>query len=195
MPGPGPAAPAEIGDAVLDRLRRGDISALEEVFDCYGGRVFGVCYGILGNHGDAEDATQDALLRALQQVAKFGGKGRFSAWLLRLATNHTLNLARAEARRRRLAASIAEQVAEHAPAADRASLAEERRQAVVALLQQLPVEQRQVLVLREVEGSSYAEIAEILAIPVGTVTSRLLRGRELFRKLVGESDLSLDGLG
>lgn len=182
----GPAASGELDDAVLARLRTGDIAALEEVYSLYGERVFAVCFGILGNRDDAEDAAQEVFLRAFQQAAKFSGRSRYSTWLLRLAANHTLNAAKARGRSRRRSEPLDEELVCTAPPPEHAAVGRERRDAVARLLLELPLEQRQVLVLREMEGLSYGELAEVLGVPVGTVTSRLIRGRERLRALAKE---------
>ena len=178
---------------MLARLKAGDIAALEEVFDTYGDRVFSVCFGILANRADAEDASQEVFLRAFHQAAKFSGRSRYSTWLLRLAANLTLNRAKASTRRRRISEPLVEDAVSAAPNPDSEALARERQDAVARLLQQVPLKQRQVLVLREMEGLSYAELAHVLGVPVGTVTSRLVRGRETLRALM--RDTGSDFLG
>ncbi len=182
---------SEASEDVLDRLRAGDIAALDEIYRVYGDRIFGVCFGILANRADAEDATQEVFLRAFQQAVKFSGKSRYSTWLLRLAANHTLNFAKAVKRRKRVSRALPEDVASPAPDPDHAVIGRERRAAVVRLLQELPPEQRLTLVLREIEGLSYFELSEVLGVPVGTVTSRLIRGREKLRALVTDSESDL----
>jgi len=194
-PTEGEAPPQEVAHAVIESMQRGQISALEEVFNLYGERVFGVCLGILGNRVDAEDASQEVFLRAFQQAARFSGRSRFSTWLLRLATNHTLNHAKAAKRRKRLSEPLLEDASSAGPAPDHGAIGGELREAIAELLQQIPLEQRQVLVLREMEGLSYAELAEVFAVPIGTVTSRLIRGREKLRALVLESGIDTRDLG
>ena len=183
----GSEAPREVSEAVVARLKRGDVAALEEVFTLYGDRVFSVCMGILGNRADAEDASQDVFLRAFQQAPKFSGRSRYSTWLLRLAANHTLNRAKDATRRRRISELVGESSVVTVPAPGHMAIARERREAVARLLQQIPLEQRQVLVLREMEGLSYARLSEVLGVPIGTVTSRLIRAREKMRALVRDS--------
>lgn len=190
-----PTRPKEVDDAVIARMKRGEISALEEVFDVYGSRVFGVCFGILGNRDEAEDASQEIFLRAFRQTVKFSGQARYSTWLFRLAANYTLNHARASRRRKRLSESLLEETVSTVSAPDSAAIVSERRDAVAELLQQIPPKHRQVLVLREMEGLSYAELAKVLGVPIGTVTSRLIRGRKKLRDLVRESGLKVPDIG
>jgi RNA polymerase sigma-70 factor, ECF subfamily len=182
-----PAADHEISEAILARLAAGDITALEETYHLYGNRVFRVCFGILGRLADAEDATQEVFLRAFEQAGKFSGGSRYSTWLLRLAANHTLNIVKAAGRRNRLSAPLREDAISDLPSPDDHAIGNERRDEVARLLQELPLEQRQVIVLREMEGLSYSELAQVLEVPVGTITSRLIRGRDRLRTLVEES--------
>jgi RNA polymerase sigma-70 factor, ECF subfamily len=188
-PVPGSEGGREVDGSVLARLGAGEIAALEEVFNLYGDRVFAVCLGILGDRDDAEDAAQEVFLRAFQQAGKFSGRSRYSTWLLRLAANHTLNLARVRARRGRNAEPLGEDIVSKAPGPEHGAVGSEHRDVLARLLQGLPLEQRQVLVLRELEGLSYGELAEVLGIPIGTVTSRLIRARERLRTLARDSGL------
>lgn len=186
-PVPESSSPVEVSAAVLARLGRGDVAALEDLFATYGKRVFRVCQGILGNRADAEDATQEVFLRAFEQANSFSGNSRYSSWLLRLAANHTLNLAKIVRRKR--GATLSSIAADAIPGPDspeRDAMGRERSDVLARLLMELPIDRRQVLVLREMEGLSYADIAEVLQVPVGTVTSRLIRGRQQLRTLLRE---------
>ncbi len=186
-PSPEPSSPVEASTEVLARLRTGDVAALEELFAIYGKRVFRVCQGILGNRADAEDATQEVFLRAFEHAHSFSGTSRYSSWILRVAANHTLNLAKIVRLNR--GATLSSVAAETIPGTDspvRDAMGRERSDVLARLLMELPVDRRQVLVLREMEGLSYADIAEVLQVPVGTVTSRLIRGRQQLRTLLRE---------
>lgn len=184
-PAPESSSPAEASAEVLARLGRGDVAALEVLFSIYGKRVFRVCQGILGNRADAEDATQEVFLRAFEQANLFSGKSRYSSWLLRLTVNHTLNLAKVVRRHR--GATLSSVAAETIPGTDspvRDAMGREQSDVLARMLMELPIDRRQVLVLREMEGLGYADIAEVLQVPVGTVTSRLIRGRQQLRTLL-----------
>lgn len=185
----------EISKAVLRRLCDGDVAALDELFDVYGERVFRVCLGILGNHADAEDAAQEVFLKVFRQASKFSGRSQFSVWLLRLTSNHALNLAKAARRRKGRGVALCDELVLEAPSPEQVAMGRERDAKVVALLQQLPEEQRQVVVLRELEGLNYSELAEVLGLRVGTVASRLVRGREKLRELLKESGLEDQSTG
>ncbi len=179
----------EVCQSIIVRLQQGDIAALEPVFHTYGDRVYSICRRITGREADADDATQEVFLRAWDQIGKFSGRSRFSTWLFRLTVNHTQNYLKAA--KRRIARSLSD-LPEAAIPSDNGHPSEvlSRKEECAHLdhmLQKLPLDQRTVLVLRELERMSYAEIGEVLGIPAGTVTSRLVRGRERLKELLLDS--------
>lgn len=176
---------SELDPSILTGLREGDIGSLAEVFKLYGHRVYRLTRRMMGNEVDAEDAAQEIFLRVFEQAGKFDGRSRFSTWLYRLAVRHCLN--RIEQRNRKEA--LEHRAAEHAravrvqsaPSPLESVVNQEEGKLLDSLLESLPGKYRSCLVLREVEGLSYAEIGEILEVPVGTVMSRLSRAREQLR--------------
>lgn len=183
-----PSRPEEVGREVVERLQRGDRAALAQVFMVYGDRIFNTCRRITGSHADAEDATQEVFLRILHKSSSFTGQSRFSTWLFRVAVNHTINLCRKAASRRHRAIVDLDQEAtpqELYPGPLQRAVDLEERQLLDEALQLLPPDQRSIVVLRELEGLTYAEIAEILDLPAGTVTSRLVRGRQRLLQILG----------
>ncbi len=142
---------------------------------------------------DAEDAVQDACLRALRYFDTFrGGRDEGRAWLLAIVRNRCYSLRRD--RRDGSATVFDEELhseAVDAESADAAALRAAARESLEAALQQLPVEFREVIVLRELQGLSYKEICEVARVPIGTVMSRLSRARQrLQRALTPESEQS-----
>jgi RNA polymerase sigma-70 factor (ECF subfamily) len=175
--------PLEVAPDVVTRLQRGDPAALRDLVDCYGDRVFNACRRITGSHADAEDATQEVFLRVFEQAAKFRGDCRFGTWLLRVAVNHTINLCRSARRRRarplhEVDPDTTPDLASAGPAPLESVVEREERRHLDEALQHLPDDQRAVIILREIEGLSYGEIAAVLELPVGTVNSRIVRGRQ-----------------
>lgn len=163
-------------DELIDRCRQGDSRAFGELVSRYRTRTWAVCLQITGNRDDAEDALQDALTAAWQNLDRFRGAARFSTWLHRIAANAAL----ATVRRRREVVVDEIDLGEHsAPTvADRVVDVDAVRRA----LAELPDEYRAAIVLREYADLSYAEIADHLGIPVQTVRSRINRART---RLVG----------
>jgi RNA polymerase sigma-70 factor (ECF subfamily) len=181
------AAPDDIAPELLARLQRGDIEALGELFEEFGDRVYNTCRRITGRDCDAEDATQEVFLRVLQKAPQFDGHSRFSTWLFRLAVNHTINLQR---KTRRSSQRSLDDLHEQALPTDQLPLPletvahREERRWLDEALQNLPTDQRTILILREIEGLSYGEIGAVLGLPAGTVTSRLVRGRERLAEML-----------
>ncbi len=164
----------------LERLRRGDARGLEAAYRQFGARVQRTCLALLGDRAAAEDATQEIFLRVLDRARQFSGGSRFSTWLYRIAVNHCLNAKEKERMRRAepLEGRVASDAAcPRAMPPDLAS-ASEARDLVLARLSRLSEEHRAILVLREIDGLAYQDIAEVLGVPVGTVMSRLARARE-----------------
>lgn len=175
----------EIEDQVLSRLAAGDAEALAECFRRYGSRVWRTTRAILGQAAEAEDATQEIFLKVREKVASFDRRGPFSAWLRRLAVNHSLNLLDRRRRQEATTIELPQTMEARSPACQETPASFETKEALERALERLPDEQRMALVLRELDGLTYREIAEVLSIPIGTVMSRLARARE---RLLGTAE-------
>ena len=160
----------------IDRARTGDEAAYRWLLSQYRARVIRLAAHVLRSHGDAEDVAQEAFVRAFQRLPSFHGKGRFSAWLFSITVRLCLD-------RRRSAPFTREVPADAAPDAVSPASAPDTRLLIDALLDKLTPPMRAALVLREIEGMDYDEIAALLQIPVGTVRSRLHTARAQFRDL------------
>ena len=187
-----------LDDAILVRqCQNGDLEAMSCLIVKYQDRVYNAIYKICQNHDDAAELTQDTFVKVLENISSFRGKSSFYTWLFRVAVNHTLNYCKRrfklspvsldaendqiEESKGKLAAVLA------APdGLDPAVVAQQKElsQIVVNLIGQLPEEYRVVLVLRDIEQMTYAEIAEVLRIETGTVKSRLSRARARLRQLL-----------
>jgi len=173
---------------VVDLARRGDLAAFEQLVERHRDVVHRVARRVVGHH-DADDVSQDAFLRAFHRLDRFRGEGSFRSWLLQITYNTALNAAE---RRRREPAEVAEDLAETRPATepDRVPAERlerrERRERLEMKLGALRPAHRSVLVLRDVEGLSYEEIAQLTEMPLGSVKGRLHRARgeliELLRR-------------
>jgi RNA polymerase sigma-70 factor (ECF subfamily) len=170
--------------------QRGDRSALDRLLRRHYDRIHGVCRRIAGSDRDADDAAQEAMIGIVRGLAKFDGRSAFSTWAYRIATNAALDELRR--RRRRPALHV---VSDDAPAAETPDPAAERtieavldRGSLDEALSELGEDFRVVVVLRDVADLDYAEIAEVLGIPVGTVKSRIARGRGQLAATLGNRD-------
>ena len=165
-------------DRLLGLLRTGDGRAFEELVRTYQHRVFGVALRMLGNSAEAEEIAQEVFLRAHRGLADFRGDAKLSTWLYAIASRLCLN--RLASGERRLLREGEETLARipsgHASPADELERSE-RDAALHRAIAELSDERRLVVVLRDLEGLSYEEIAAALDLELGTVRSRLHRAR------------------
>ena len=153
----------------------------EQVARDYGRFIYTVAYRLTGNHDDAQDLVQEVLVRVQRGLATYR-PGSMEGWLSRIATNAFLDDARRRQRRPLdLVGDDLERVATAAPGAEETSAAEQLPDDLQAALKTLPDEYRAAVVLCDVVGLSYEEIAASLSVPVGTVRSRIHRGRSQLR--------------
>ena len=169
----------------------GDQSAFEQLVRLYEKRVYALTSRMCRNPADAEEAAQEAFLAAWQGLPFFRGDSSFSTWLYRLASNACVDILRREGRHQPNLSLDDEDDAIDLPDGalsphDEAERSELRQQ-IEDGLAALPPDYRQVLILRELHQRSYDEIADILSLDLGTVKSRINRGRKRLRKILLES--------
>lgn len=181
-----------VSDAdLVIRAQRGEKSALGQLVERYQDRIFNTCYRMCHNHADALDMTQTTILKALEALPRFEARAGFFTWIFRIAVNVVISQRRGERRKRELGlvgsgADIDEMQrtpAQDSAPADRLSQAELGRR-LDGALGRLDEEYRLVVLLRDVEDMDYAQIGEILDVPVGTVKSRIHRGRLMLREIL-----------
>jgi RNA polymerase sigma-70 factor, ECF subfamily len=172
----------EPDDAIARRAADGDNAALDILLRRHTALLHGVCRRILGNPDDALDATQEALLAIARKIGSFDGRSKFSTWAYRVATNAALD----EARRRGRRPVPAEHLPETTGGPGESGIVD--RLDVDSALAQLTPEYRAAVALRDLVGMDYAEIADVLGIPPGTVRSRISRGRAMLADLLGNRE-------
>ena len=182
----------EIELSILQRARKGDSAAFEEIVRAYEKTVYNLALRTLGNREDAEDAVQETFLKAYTALPGFRGESKLSVWLYRIASNvctdalrrrrETVSLS-AETEDGEREVEIADLRFDPAAAAEKNAL----RTAVREAMNALPDASRRVLLLRELGGLSYDEIARTLEIDVGTVKSRIFRGRKKLCVLLAQN--------
>lgn len=186
---PGPMGLVKAPDEALVRqVLDGDTEAFAELVRRYQDRVFNFSLRFTGNASDAEEIVQEAFLKAYRNLSRFRGDAKFSTWLFQIAKNLCIN--RFHRARRRMAhrqIRVDEEPAEgeaaplqlesEDPSPQEEALRHELRDKLEAAITELDPHYRAALVLRDVEGLDYADIAEVLSVPVGTVKSRIHRAR------------------
>ena len=187
----------------LRRAKAGDAAAFAYLVERYQPMVYNLCLRMLQNPDDAADLTQDAFVKAYQSLGKFRGESRFSTWIYRIASNLCLDEKRKRNHHRHFSLDQAMETNDEAsermlrgfqPTGDGPNpevIAERRemQQTLQNAMSALEADFRMVLILRDVLGYEYSEIAAILDVPVGTVKSRLYRGRRLMRGLLAQNEL------
>jgi len=188
--------------AVVRLLRAGDATGLEALMEAYAARVYRLAHGVTRNLADAEEVVQDVFLTVVRKIAEFEGRSALSTWIYRITMNTALN------KRRGKRSEVEVSLEEHLPtfkedghrAGDRSFLladwsrtpeeellSEEGRAAVQCAIDSLPAHYRAVLILRDVEGASNEEAAEVLGESVASVKSRLHRARMALREQLTRS--------
>ncbi|MFB3882063.1 MAG: sigma-70 family RNA polymerase sigma factor [Armatimonadota bacterium] len=178
-------------EQVVDRARAGDRAAFDTLVETYAPRVYNIALRITGSPDEAQDCAQEAFLRAYSALRSFRGEAAFSTWLHRV----TVNVANDAARRMKSQPVLSSELAPpdpEGPAPDLGDIAQsrssaddpdahlvggQRRELVLRAIRSLPEHQRTVIVLYDLQGMSYDQIADILGAKVGTVKSRLNRAR------------------
>jgi RNA polymerase sigma-70 factor (ECF subfamily) len=175
---------------LIDRCLDGETGAFGELVRRYQDRLYNTVYRLVDNAEDAQDIVQDAFLNAYQSLDGFKGDSRFFTWLYRIAVNTAIS----HKRRQRVLLSIdtgrngansvqpldASEYSRPGEALERA----EQEQRLQEALSRLSPEHRAVLVLKDLEGQKYEEMAEVLGVPIGTIRSRLHRARAELRELL-----------
>ena len=185
--------------ALITSARKGDVRAFNQLVMLYQTMVYNLAYRILSDPDAAADATQDAFLSAFKAMPKFRG-GSFKAWLLRIVTNACYDQLRRKQRRPTSSLDDLPVEADHTTyLRDPAKLPDvvverhELNKVIQSGISTLPADQRMVLVLSDIQGLSYKEISQSMGVSLGTVKSRLSRGRSKLRDYLQEHGELLPG--
>lgn len=192
-------APDKNVDALVKRAKSGDTNAFSEIVTCYERFVYNTACRVLTASGlsvaDADDIAQDSLIKAWRSLSTFRGECSFSTWLFRVTVNTARDVIRTNARRPVVSLTRSEDDDEEpeiwdVPVTSGDEIPEEaaeRRETIEAVrraVESLPDDQRQAIVLREIHGLPYDEISRILGAEVGTIKSRINRGRTNLKKIL-----------
>ena len=162
---------------LISRARGGDRDAFGELVEQYRDNVYRLAYRMCGNAYDADEAAQEAFVAAWRALPNFRGDAKFSTWLYRLTTNAAIDVMRREKRHQTVGDGEMVDLADDADSPQETVERTEQQEAVQKALATLSEEYREVLLLRYMEELDYAEIAEVLQLPSGTVKSRINRAK------------------
>lgn len=174
----------------IKQVLKGDQSAYEDIVNLYQHKLYQVCYRMLGSKEEAEDITQEAFVRAYINLHSFDQKRKFSTWIYRIATNLCIDRIRKKKPDYYLDAEVAgtegldmySQIAADEQLPEETLEQMELQERIQYEISRLPDKYRAVIVLKYIEELSLQEISEILEMPLGTVKTRIHRGREALRK-------------
>lgn len=187
---------------LIDRCKNGDVAAFEELISGYEKRVFNIIYRIIGDYNEAEDISQEVFIKVFRTIKNFKEKSSFYTWLYRVAVNECINVLK---ERRKIYAysvdspikveddEIIREIRDDKESPEKRFEYKELRACLEDALNRISYEHRMMIVLRDIQGFSYEEIAEIMQCPTGTVKSRISRARKALRELLAENkELFLD---
>ena len=180
---------------MVKAVRAGDATAYRGLVEKYQSRVYNMVYGMVRNREDARDITQDAFVKAYRRLDSFRLEASFYTWLYRIAMNQAIDFIRRAKRRgtsefdetkgvRSEDGDLSDTHHEESPS--RALERKQLYQKIMDSLEKLPDDQKQVVLLRELEGLSYKEISDVMGIPEGTVMSRLFYARKRLQSLLAD---------
>lgn len=175
---------------LVEQVRYGDREAFTELYRRFSGMVYNLALRMAGDRETAEDLSQEVFLRIHRHLGGFRGRSSVKTWIYRVAVNTCRSRLARRGRRSRVVRAVDEEVLARVPAGEagpEANASErERRRRLEAALAELPMTFRSAVVLRDVEGLSYGEIAEVLGVRLGTVRSRIARGRARLERRLRE---------
>ena len=188
-----PVGAPEVDDReLIRRCQAGDVAAFEPLVEKYRQRVWRLAYQVLRDREEAWDCAQEAFVRAYSSLSSFRGQSAFYTWLFRITVNVATDRHRSRGARTRALGGepIPEEEWERTAidterGPDETAVQTEQRERIRAALDSLPLKARTIIMLSDVEGLSYKEIAEVLNCPIGTVMSRLHNARKRLRSLLG----------
>lgn len=181
---------------LVSRLRESDLDAFEELVAHFERPVYSLCFRLLGDGEEARDAAQETFMRVYRGLASFRGESGLKTWIYRIAINQAMNQQRWWRRRHRdetvslelsrgeSEATVGNLLPSATASPEQQAISNEREARIMKALAEIKQDYRVALVLREIEELSYEEIAQTLSISIGTVKSRIARGREELRRRI-----------
>lgn len=177
-------------ELLLRRACKGDVQAFEELMQSHESRIYAIALRMMGNREDAQDCAQEAMVRIYRAMGSFKGQSALATWIYRITMNTCLDeLRRRKARKVTSLDSLVDNgwsLTDTGDTPEEHGLRVEKQNALNQAIQSLPDDMRAAIILRDVKGYSYDEIASILDANVGTIKSRISRGREKLREILSK---------
>ena len=201
--------PQEAVEDLVERAKAGDRPAFGQLVEVYQDKIYGYASRMLGDPDEAEDVAQETFVRAYRSLPHFRGAASFHTWLYRIASNLAIDVARRNRRQSTGNFSLDEpleseegdyerEIADESGSPEQLTQRREMQELVRQAVAELPEKLRAVVVLYELQGESYEDIAEILGCPLGTVKSRLFNARsqlkDMLEQLVDVGELEVEQL-
>lgn len=193
---------SESEKSLLERAKAGEITAFEQLIESYQRKIFNIALRMLGNHDDANDLAQEVLIRIYKSIKSFKEQSSFSTWIYRITTNVCLDEIRKRKNKKTISldeeiklddGDIKRQIESDEPSPEDMAEKHELKRIVNDAIAMLSDEHRVAIILRDMQGLSYEEIAEALKLPEGTVKSRINRARQSLKYILGSKrELLLD---
>lgn len=178
---------------LIKKAAKGDVDAFEMLIEEYQKKVYNIALGILKNHDDANDIAQEVFIKIFKSIKNFKGESSFSTWIFRITTNACLDEIRKRKNNQTVSTDenivlddgeVTKQIIDDGPSPDEIYEKNELKKYVAKAISNLGEEHRTVIVLRDIQGFSYDEIADILDCPKGTVKSRINRARLMLKDIL-----------
>ncbi len=179
---------------LIKKSQKGDIESFEKLISSYQKKVFNIAFGMMRNHDDAYDISQEVFIRVFKSIRKFKGQSSFSTWLYRITTNACLDELRRRKNNKNIISidqeiqleegEVFRQIEDDGPTPELAAERNELREIIGEAISQLSDEHKEVIVLRDIQGFSYDDIADIIKCPQGTVKSRINRARRTLKEIL-----------
>lgn len=181
---------ASSDEALVKRVQQGDVSAYNILVIKYQHKVAQIISKFVGNSADVNDVAQEAFIKAYKAINNFRGESSFYTWLYRIVVNAAKTYIESNSKRKNHIDVDSEEfqsidsqgVLTSRDSPDRIIESQELQQVILSAMKELPEELRQAIMLREVEGMSYEDMADLLQIPIGTVRSRIFRARQFIEE-------------
>jgi RNA polymerase sigma-70 factor (ECF subfamily) len=188
---------------LVKRSQEGDVAAFEQLIKHHQVIAYNIAFRVLGNQEDAQDATQEALIKVFKNITKFKAQSQFSTWLYRIVVNTCRDYARKNRKVVTLSTDsqinteegqLQREFPDESMSPELLYEKKELSERIQLAISTLPEQNRTVVVLRDIQGLSYEVIASILDIPVGTVKSRINRGRDMLKQYLLKDQSQAIGL-